>query len=198
MSNEDISWVVKVYWGKANREELYEGADWKNKWDNIADGRLAFESAIGTDSFYKVELIEIDCGEENIEDEWEGEEESEEEEEEKEEEELPALQFPPHGTIEYDDKGIKVMWDENEGWVEQEYCCVKCGYSKCNCVCIYCEKEDENTCDCCVKGWTEPNEFGLCQCCCYNCYNLLSDCRYKCRVINPLTGFAIEGEINKE
>jgi len=38
----------------------------------------------------------------------------------KKEEELPALQFPPHGTIEYDDKGIKVMWDENEGWVEQE------------------------------------------------------------------------------
>jgi hypothetical protein len=71
MSNEDISWVVKVYWGKANREELYEGADWKNKWDNIADGRLAFESAIGTDSFYKVELIEIDCGEESVEDEWE-------------------------------------------------------------------------------------------------------------------------------
>jgi hypothetical protein len=51
-----------------------------------------------------------------------------------EEEELPAYQDPPHGTIEYDDKGIKVMWDENEGWVEQEYCCVKCGYSVCNCV----------------------------------------------------------------
>jgi hypothetical protein len=26
------------------------------------------------------------------------------------------------------------MWDENEGWVEQEYCCEKCGYSVCNCV----------------------------------------------------------------
>ena len=51
-----------------------------------------------------------------------------------EEEELPALQFPPHGTIEYDDKGIKVMWDENEGWVAQEDCCVECGYSECNCV----------------------------------------------------------------
>jgi hypothetical protein len=36
------------------------------------------------------------------------------------EEKLPALQFPPNGTIEYDDKGIKVMYDENEGWVEQE------------------------------------------------------------------------------
>jgi hypothetical protein len=43
-----------------------------------------------------------------------------EEQDEEEEEELPALQFPPHGTIEYDDKGIKVMYDENEGWVEQE------------------------------------------------------------------------------
>jgi hypothetical protein len=40
---------------------------------------------------------------------------------EEEEEELPTLQFPPHGTIEYDDKGIKVMWDENEErWVEEE------------------------------------------------------------------------------
>ena len=56
----------------------------------------------------------------------------------------------------------------------------------------------ENSCDCCVKGWTEPNEFGLCQCCCSNCDNLLSDCRYRCRVKNPLTGFYIEGEINKE
>jgi hypothetical protein len=51
-----------------------------------------------------------------------------------EEEKLPAYQDPPHGTIEYNDKGIKVMWDENEGWVEQEYCCEKCGYSVCNCV----------------------------------------------------------------
>jgi hypothetical protein len=64
------------------------------------------------------------------------------------------------------------------------------------------EEEDsfdyENSCDCCVKGWTEPNEFGLCHCWCSNCDNLLSYCRYRCRVINPLTGFAIEGEINKE
>ena len=49
----------------------------------------------------------------------------------------------------------------------------------------------ENSCDCCVKGWTEPNEFGLCQCCCSNCDNLLSDCRYRCRVINPLPAITV-------
>ena len=39
---------------------------------------------------------------------------------------------------EYDDKGIKVMWDENDGWITQEDCCEDCGVLIC----------DEDNCDC--------------------------------------------------
>lgn len=46
------------------------------------------------------------------------------------------------------------------------------------------ENEDnfdyENSCDCCVKSWTNTaNEFGLCDCIC-KCGDYLRNCRYKC------------------
>lgn len=39
----------------------------------------------------------------------------------------------------------------------------------------------ENSCDCCVKGWDIPNEFGLCSCWCSNCKKPLAKCRYTCK-----------------
>ena len=38
----------------------------------------------------------------------------------------------------------------------------------------------ENMCDCCMGGYDEPNEFGLCHCCCQECFG---DCRYTCEFI---------------
>ena len=64
-------WKVRVYWGKDNNVDYYDGADWKTEWDNIEEARLAFESAIGTGSFYKVELVDITDGKDIIDDEWE-------------------------------------------------------------------------------------------------------------------------------
>ena len=37
----------------------------------------------------------------------------------------------------------------------------------------------EDSCDCCVKGWSKANEFGRCVCRC-DCGKLQRDCRYKC------------------
>ena len=38
----------------------------------------------------------------------------------------------------------------------------------------------ENSCDCCVKSWTDTaNEFGVCNCIC-KCRDELRYCRYKC------------------
>ena len=72
VAEEKVSWKVRVYWGKEfGFNDFYDGADWKTEWDNIDDGRLAFESAIGTDSYYRVELVEITDGEESIDCEWE-------------------------------------------------------------------------------------------------------------------------------
>ena len=45
----------------------------------------------------------------------------------------PLTQEPAHGTIEFDDKGIKVMWDENDGWITQEHFCEDCGFKECEC-----------------------------------------------------------------
>lgn len=38
----------------------------------------------------------------------------------------------------------------------------------------------EDSCDCCVKGWSKENEFGRCICRCSSCSKLLRDCRYEC------------------
>ena len=35
-----------------------------------------------------------------------------------------------------------------------------------------------NSCDCCVKGWGESNEYGRCDCWCSHCHDLLENCRY--------------------
>ena len=49
-----------------------------------------------------------------------------------------------------------------------------------------CDSESEtdfdysDSCDCCVKGWDKPNEFGRCDCI-HNCGKLLRECKYKCR-----------------
>jgi hypothetical protein len=42
----------------------------------------------------------------------------------------------------------------------------------------------KNSCDCCLRSWNEsnPNEFGICLCCCSNCDKLLRDCKYTCRI----------------
>jgi hypothetical protein len=38
----------------------------------------------------------------------------------------------------------------------------------------------EDSCDCCVKGWSKANEFGRCVCRC-SCRKLLRNCRYECK-----------------
>jgi hypothetical protein len=40
--------------------------------------------------------------------------------------------------------------------------------------------KSDNTCDCCVKSWTDiPNEFGICECLC-RCGDDLKNCRHEC------------------
>ena len=40
----------------------------------------------------------------------------------------------------------------------------------------------ENSCDCCVKSWTDTaNKFGFCHCICNDCGDDLRNCRYKCK-----------------
>lgn len=39
----------------------------------------------------------------------------------------------------------------------------------------------ENSCDCCLKSWTdEPNEYGICECLC-NCGDLYRNCKNECK-----------------
>lgn len=41
--------------------------------------------------------------------------------------------------------------------------------------------ESENTCDCCLKSWTDNyNEYGICDCICSKCGKDLRDCKYNC------------------
>lgn len=54
---------------------------------------------------------------------------------------------------------------------------------------VYEEEEEvvENqidSCDCCMKGWGEENEYGLCSCWCSNCGNEYSICRASCYTCN--------------
>jgi len=37
-----------------------------------------------------------------------------------------------------------------------------------------------DSCDCCVKGWSKANEYGRCECRCSGCKNPLRTCRYEC------------------
>ena len=39
---------------------------------------------------------------------------------------------------------------------------------------------DDDMCDCCVKGWDKPNEWGRCKCWCNKCNCYLRTCKYKC------------------
>jgi hypothetical protein len=65
-------WKVRVYWGKDNVDYYDEGgADFHSYWDNLEEASLAYESAIGTGSFYKVELVDITDGKDIIDCEWE-------------------------------------------------------------------------------------------------------------------------------
>lgn len=41
--------------------------------------------------------------------------------------------------------------------------------------------KSENTCDCCLKSWTDNyNEYGICDCICSKCGKYLSNCKYNC------------------
>jgi hypothetical protein len=48
-------------------------------------------------------------------------------------------------------------------------------------------EEEEDMCDCCVKGWDKENEWGRCGCICSKCDRLLRDCKYKCLEEEPDT-----------
>jgi hypothetical protein len=50
-------------------------------------------------------------------------------------------------------------------------------------ICPKCYTEAEDSCDCCVKGWSKPNEFGRCVCRCSDCKKLLRNCRYECTAV---------------
>jgi hypothetical protein len=50
-------------------------------------------------------------------------------------------------------------------------------------LCPKCYAEAEDSCDCCVKGWSKANEFGRCVCCCSDCKKLLRNCRYECTAV---------------
>ena len=42
------------------------------------------------------------------------------------------------------------------------------------------KKQESIICDCCMKGYDAPNEVGLCQCYCSQCYQEMAICRYNC------------------
>jgi hypothetical protein len=42
----------------------------------------------------------------------------------------------------------------------------------------------KNTCDCCLGGYYDNNEFGLCKCHCSKCFEMMKDCLYKCEYYN--------------
>jgi hypothetical protein len=75
------------------------------------------------------------------------------------------------GQIEYDDKDIKVMWDENDGWITQEDCCEDCGVKMCAENNWDCDCGDEEICGFCVECDKEGTFIGkdgddwTCLCC---------------------------------
>ena len=44
----------------------------------------------------------------------------------------------------------------------------------------------KNTCCCCFGGYYELNDFGLCNCYCSKCYEMMSECRYNCEYYKQL------------
>ena len=42
------------------------------------------------------------------------------------------------------------------------------------------EDENQEVCDCCMRGWGVENEYGLCSCWCSNCGDDYSICRATC------------------
>jgi hypothetical protein len=62
---DNFEYVVKTWVYDKNTKAneyagLYEGADWLKHWEDIADARTAFDSAIETGEFIAIELIQID------------------------------------------------------------------------------------------------------------------------------------------
>ena len=45
-----------------------------------------------------------------------------------------------------------------------------------------CDFDRDDSCDCCVKGWSKENEFGRCSCRCSGCGELYRDCKGECRM----------------
>ena len=39
----------------------------------------------------------------------------------------------------------------------------------------------DDTCDACMGGYSDENEYGLCQCWCSHCSREMSECRYTCQ-----------------
>jgi len=39
---------------------------------------------------------------------------------------------------------------------------------------------EDDSCDCCAKGWTKSNEFGSCECLCSKCGDDYSECKGSC------------------
>jgi hypothetical protein len=74
---EQFEYIVKTWDRNGEYTGLYEGADWKNCWTDVADARVAFDSAIETEEFSAVELVRIDPNanedRETIIDDWEDE-----------------------------------------------------------------------------------------------------------------------------
>ena len=78
-----------------------------------------------------------------------------------------------------------MCWDTMYKQNNDTYCCPICKRDITDWLKTHYDSDDEDDvdddmCDCCVKGWDKPNEWGRCKCWCNKCNCYLRTCKYKC------------------
>jgi hypothetical protein len=75
-----------------------------------------------------------------------------------------------------------MCWDTMYKQDKDTYCCPICKRDITDWLKTHYDSDDDDDdmCDCCVKGWDKPNEWGRCECVCSRGCGLLRDCKYKC------------------
>ncbi|NQX03138.1 hypothetical protein HQ447_20970 [bacterium] len=74
-----------------------------------------------------------------------------------------------------------MCWDEMYKQNKDNYSCPICRRDITEWLKTHYDSDnDDDMCDCCVKGWDEPNKWGRCECVCSRGCGLLRDCKYKC------------------
>ena len=79
-----------------------------------------------------------------------------------------------------------MCWDTMYKQNNDTYCCPICKRDITHWLKTHYNSDDEDDddyddmCDCCVKGWDNPNQYGRCNCVCSRGCGLLRVCKYKC------------------